>query len=245
MYVLDKQRGIDSSVVTKSPTMFDFPIQKCKNGTYKYKGYYLKCCFTSDFFIEEADQWRDEIWDMIRERSEVKFLIYTKRVDRMKEHLPADWGDGWDNILFVVTAENQKQADYRIPIFLDIPCKWRGIGVSPMLGELHLEKYLETCMIDEVLVCGESYSNEATILDYNWVLDVRNQCLNNKVSFLFQETGNFLRKDGKIYRIPNDKQTEQAKLAKINKKFPKKERLELKQEREMYPDTFLNEISEI
>jgi protein gp37 len=222
VYVLDKNRGVDTSKVVKSPTMFDYPVQKCKNGTYKFKGHYLQCCFTSDFFIEEADEWRDEIWDMFRERKDVRFLIYTKRVERMKECLPPDWGEGWDNVLFVLTTENQARADERIPQFLDIPLKWRGLGVSPMLGEMHIEKYLETGLIDEVFVCGEGYSQNATILDYDWVLNLREQCLSNKVSFLFKETGNFLLKDGKVYKIPYDKKIEQAQKAKLDKKFAKK-----------------------
>jgi protein gp37 len=222
MFVLDERRGGNPNTVVQSATMFDYPVQRCKNGTYKFKGHYLQCCFTSDFFIEEADQWRNEIWAMLRERSDVKFLIYTKRVERMTQCLPPDWGEGWDNVLFVVTTENQRQADHRIPIFLSIPCKWRGIAVSPMLEHIDISKYLETGEIDEVFVCGEGYSNTSVVLEYDWVTDLREQCINNKVSFLFKETGNFLRMNGKVYKIPYAKQIEQAEKANINKKFAKK-----------------------
>jgi protein gp37 len=224
MCVLDEQRGNDPYVVTKSTTMFDYPIQKCKNGTYKYKGYYLRTCFTSDFFIEEADKWRDKIWDIIRERSEVKFLIYTKRIERVKDCLPSDWGDGWDNVLLVVTAENQKRADERIPQFLELPCKWRGIAVSPMLEELHIEDYLATREIDEVIVCGEGFSSNSRVLKYDWVTSLREQCINERVSFLFSETGNKFEMNGKVYSIPYDKQSEQAEKSKLSKKFTRKQR---------------------
>jgi hypothetical protein len=53
-------------------------------------------------------------------------------------------------------------------------------------------------------------------------LNLREQCLSNKVSFLFKETGNFLLKDGKVYKIPYDKKIEQAQKAKLDKKFAKK-----------------------
>ena len=49
---------------------------------------------TSDTFVEEADVWRDEMWDIIRKRPDVIFYILTKRVPRISECLPADWGDG-------------------------------------------------------------------------------------------------------------------------------------------------------
>ena len=224
VYVLDKRRGIDPTVVKKSETMFDYPVQRCKNGTYKFKGHYLQCCFTSDFFIEEADEWREDIWNMIRERSDVKFLIYTKRVERIKDCLPADWKYGWDNVLFVVTCENQVRADERIPQFLEIPCKWRGIAVSPMLSEVDISEYLQTRQIDEIFVCGESYSSTPTPLNYDWVLFLKEQCEKEKVSFLFKETGDKLIKDGKVYNIPYNKQQEQAEKAGINKKFTKKQR---------------------
>lgn len=227
VHVLDAKRGTDTSKIVKSPTMFDYPVQRCKNGTYKFKGHYLQCCFTSDFFIEEADEWRENIWNMIRERSDVKFLIYTKRVFRMKDCLPSDWGDGWDNVMFVVTCENQQRADERIPVFLDLPMKWRGLGVSPMLSEMNIEKYLKKAQIDEIFVCGEGYNWNSTVLDYRWVESLYNQCMQYKVSFVFKETGNLLMKDGRVYRIPYDKQQEQAQKAGLDKKFTKKQRHEL------------------
>lgn len=224
MYVLDEKRGNNPSVIVKSPTMFDYPVQKCKNGTYKYKGHFLQCCFTSDFFIEEADEWRNDIWNMIKERSDVKFLIYTKRIERVKECLPDDWGTGYKNVLLVVTAENQKRADERIPQFLDIQCNWRGIAVSPMLEQIDINKYLKTGSIDEVIVCGEGYSSKSCVLDYNWVTNLREQCINNKVTFLFSETGNYFKMNEKVYKIPYDKQKEQAEKSGLTKRFTKKQR---------------------
>jgi hypothetical protein len=51
----------------------------------------------------------------IRKRSDVVFLLLTKRPQRIRECLPEDWGDGWDNIFLNVTCENQSRADERIP----------------------------------------------------------------------------------------------------------------------------------
>ena len=30
---------------------------------------------TSDFFIEDADQWREEVWNFIKIRSDLNFII--------------------------------------------------------------------------------------------------------------------------------------------------------------------------
>lgn len=226
MYVMDKKYGVDSSIVAKSNTMFDYPIQRCKNGTYKCKIHYLSTCFTSDFFIEEADAWRDEVWQMIKERDDIRFLVYAKRPERVKQCLPSDWGKGYKNFYLVVTCENQEMADERIPMSLDLPVVWLGIGVSPMLEKIDIKQYLCSGLINEVLVCGEGYSYDSVPLDFNWVKDLKEQCINNKTSFLFQETGNYIIVDNKKYKIPFDKQKEQAKLAKMDKKFKGNRRLD-------------------
>ena len=38
--------------------------------------------FSTDFLIREADPWRGECWDMIRERRDLNFIFLTKRIER-------------------------------------------------------------------------------------------------------------------------------------------------------------------
>ena len=60
VYRTDGKYGKDSSVVTKTEK-FGLPLQKKKNGEYKIpSGNLVYTCFTSDFLIEEADEWRIE-----------------------------------------------------------------------------------------------------------------------------------------------------------------------------------------
>jgi len=97
VYRGDAKRDIDSSVVTQTKS-FDLPIRRKKNGDYKVpSGSLVYTCFTSDFFVADADEWRAEAWKMIRERSDLRFLIITKRIDRFSQSLPNDWGEGYDN----------------------------------------------------------------------------------------------------------------------------------------------------
>ena len=84
---------------------------------------------TSDFFLEEADEWRPECWRMIRERSDLRFAIITKRIHRFMECIPDDWGEGYPNVSVYCTVENQQMADYRLPIYLELPS---GISISAM-----------------------------------------------------------------------------------------------------------------
>ena len=50
---------------------------------------------STDFFVEEADEWRDEAWRIIRQRPDIVFRLLTKRAHRIKDCLPKDWGDGY------------------------------------------------------------------------------------------------------------------------------------------------------
>ena len=92
----------------------------------------ISVCMTSDFFLEDADPWRDEAWDVMRMRRDVVFYLLTKRPQRVADCLPADWGDGWENVFFNVTCENQRRADERMPILLELPFKHKGVSCTPL-----------------------------------------------------------------------------------------------------------------
>ena len=79
--------------------MFDLPLKKKRDGNFRLqqKGDVFTCG-TSDFFLEEADEWRTEAWSMIRQRQDLSFLIITKRIHRFYEKLPPDWGEGYPNV---------------------------------------------------------------------------------------------------------------------------------------------------
>ena len=63
MYTLDAMRDQDGSRIYKVKTNFDYPLQKDRRGSYKVKsGEHISVCMTSDFFLEEADQWRPDAW---------------------------------------------------------------------------------------------------------------------------------------------------------------------------------------
>ena len=156
---------------------------------------------------------------MIKQRSDLWFYFFTKRIDRFMECVPDDWGDGYDNVLVGCTVENQDRADYRLPIFKSLPIKHKSIIVAPMIGPVDLSTYLDGS-IDEVSVGGESGLN-ARPCDFAWVLAIREQCVKAHIPFLFHQTGARLIKDGKTYHIPRCYQHIQARKANINYRIGK------------------------
>ena len=229
MFYLDKQRDKDGRDIYKVKSNFNLPLKKDRQGNYKIpSGMTIRVCMTSDFFLEEADEWRDEVWNMIRKRSDVNFWLLTKRASRIKEHLPADWGNGYENVYLNVTTENQKRVDERIPILLDIPAKHKGIMIAPFIGEVNIEKYLKEGQIESVLADGENYEGRHP-LHYEWVKKAYDSCVKYDVPFRFYGTGNIFVKDGKKYHIVKAYQSTEAlrsglQYPKIEGDFSLKER---------------------
>ncbi|MDD3241345.1 MAG: DUF5131 family protein [Bacilli bacterium] len=208
----DKKRGIDTSLIVLTKD-FDKPIAKLKDGTYKIKSGLVYTCFSSDFLIEEMDQYRLECYDMMRQRSDLNFLFLTKRIERFMEVLPSDWDNGYDNVIVCCTIENQKTANYRLNIFKDLPIKHKCITIQPMLEKINIIDYLND--IELVVVGGESDIN-ARFLDYDWVLDIREQCIKTNTNFEFRQCGTHFIKDDKLFNIPTKNLCKQAILANIN-----------------------------
>jgi protein gp37 len=92
-------------------------------------------CSYSDFFIDKADQWREEAWNVIRAHPEHVWQILTKRPERIMDCLPEDWGMGWDNVWLGVSIESQKYLD-RAYTLEAIPAKTRFISAEPLLSEI-------------------------------------------------------------------------------------------------------------
>ena len=87
----EARRKVDTNEIVKTEK-FNAPIAKNKKGEYKIKsGQTVYVCFQSDFLIEEADDWRRECWEMIKERKDLYFFFLTKRIQRFEACIPEDW----------------------------------------------------------------------------------------------------------------------------------------------------------
>ena len=204
VYRQDEMFGRDSTICKKTND-FNLPIKKDRRGNYKVpSGSLIMTCFSSDFLLSDADSWRDECLEMMKTRSDCMFYFFTKRIERLNFSVP-------DNVIVGCTCENQKMADYRLPIFKKLNIKYKTIILAPMLEKMDISKYLGSD-IYEVNVSGESCSSQqiraqqiraqqiraqqVRALNYDWVLDIRNQCIKANVNFGFHQTGARFIKDG-------------------------------------------------
>ena len=220
VYRQDEMYGAAGAAsVCRKTAAFDLPIQKSRDGSWKIPGgKIIFTCFSSDFLLRDADDWRTDCWQMIRRRPDCMFYFFTKRIDRLAECLPGDWGDGYENVIIGCTVENQERADFRLPIFLAFPIRHRTIIAAPLLTALELRPYLDPDKIEELSVSGES-GREARPCRYEWILSLRQQCMEARIAFQFHQTGAHFIKDGKVFRIPRREQIAQARKAGIDYKI--------------------------
>ncbi|MBQ4061281.1 MAG: DUF5131 family protein, partial [Christensenellaceae bacterium] len=87
------------------------------------------------------------------------------------------------------------------------------ITAQPLLEKIQIEKYLDD--VELVVVGGES-DKFARPFDYDWVLDIREQCIRKKVSFEFRQCGTHFIKNGKEYKLQTKDLCTQARKAGID-----------------------------
>lgn len=210
----DKKRGIDSRQVNKTKN-FDLPLKKNRNGEYKITtGSRVWTCFTSDFFLEQADDWRPMAWQIIQIRKDLNFFITTKRINRIQQCLPEDWGEGYDNVTISCTVENQLQANLRLPEYKKLVIKHKALLCEPLLEFIDFESWIGS-WLESVIVGGESGEN-ARVCNFDWIKKIREICVKNKIGFVFKQTGANFMKEGITYKINRKFQITQAKKAKID-----------------------------
>lgn len=115
------------------------------------------------------------------------FQVLTKRADRMRALLNRDLHDvaTRPHIWWGVSVENRKHGIPRIELLRDTPAAVRFLSVEPLLedlGRLDLEG------IHWVIVGGES-GPRARAMKPEWVLSVRDQCIEAGIPFFFKQWG--------------------------------------------------------
>lgn len=213
--------------VVKTKTVFNAPLKwknrttklnlKAKDGSITDKERIelaqllkIKLVFTSsltDFWHEAIDSYRHEAFDIIRQCPEYTFQILTKRIERVPDLLPADWGDGWKNVWMMATAENQERWDERIGILQSIPAQIRGVSIEPILSAVDIRKGLKfdangLPLIHWIVVGGES-GNDSGEWRYRksrieWYESIVQQCKELGIAVFVKQLGTFQSKQLKM-----------------------------------------------
>jgi protein gp37 len=152
--------------------------------------------FTSswtDFFLAEADEWRNEAWDVIRECHYMDFLILTKRPSRVLDCLPADWGQGWSHVWLGTTC-GVRHSYPRLDALRKIPATVRFISAEPLLESM---ADIDLTGFHWLIAGGESGSGFRKMEDA-WAVELKDKCAAEGVGFFFKQHSSFRPGQGEI-----------------------------------------------
>ncbi|HET8895415.1 MAG TPA: DUF5131 family protein [Gaiellaceae bacterium] len=190
MYREQRQYGSDPSVVRRSKTKFKDPLRWPDARL-------VFTCSWSDWFHPGADAWRDEAWQIIRATPHLTYQILTKRPELISDRLPADWGDGYENVWLGVSVENSRFT-WRVDELRAVPATVRFISAEPLLGSLFdrtgKRKPLVLEAIDWLIVGGESGPGSRK-LELEWALELMDACDEAGVAFFMKQLGTLLGRD--------------------------------------------------
>jgi protein gp37 len=144
------------------------------------------CASLTDFFIQDADPWRDEAWDVIRQCTEMDWLILTKRPQLIPRRLPPDWGNGWPHVWLGTTC-GARESYPRLDALREIPAAVRFISAEPLLESL---ADIDLDGFQWLIAGGESGSGFRPMRE-EWALELRDICGQQKVGFHFKQHSAF------------------------------------------------------
>lgn len=174
------------------------------------------CASLADVFDNQVpNEWREELWCLIRTTPHLDWLLLTKRPQNIAKMLPVDWnsgaGQGYFNVWLGTTAENQAEADKRIPHLQRIPAAVRFLSCEPLLAPLDLDRggfsFLRR-LVDPSnrsnvyepvnwVICGGESGHGARDMDADWARELRDDCKSAGVAF-------FMKQMTKKAAIPDD-----------------------------------------
>lgn len=158
----------------------------------------------SDLFHPSVpDEYLDRVFAVMAMAPQHTFMVLTKRPERMRHYLSGLQGRTslWPlpNLWLGVTAENQEQADKRIPNLLQTPAAHRFISIEPMLGPIDFRFHLGLAKNHDDLrgelhwvICGGESGRNARPAHTDWVRSLRDQCAAAAVPFFFKQWGEWI-----------------------------------------------------
>jgi len=137
----------------------------------------------SDLFHEQVpNEFILQVFSIMKQAKRHVFQVLTKRSGRLIEiSKEIDWPE---NVWMGVSVEDQNYT-YRIDHLRKIPAVGRFLSLEPLLGPL---PNLNLKDVDWVIVGGESGPKSRPINE-EWVMDIKEQCVNGNIPFFFKQWG--------------------------------------------------------
>lgn len=142
------------------------------------------CSSLADVFDNEvSEDWRIELFELIRSTPHLTWQLLTKRIGNAKKmidsvistldigHDPEFAAWPWPNVWIGATVVNQAEADRDIPKLLDVPAAVRFLSIEPMLGPIDLLATGDTlCRCDGCMSMAKRHPESAGLQRIDWVI---------------------------------------------------------------------------
>ncbi len=183
MFKEQERYGTDPELIRRSKTTFRKPLSKAWRDPAM-----VFTCSWSDWFIKEADAWRDEAWEIIRQTPHLTYQILTKRHARIVKNLPNVWP--LPNVWLGVTAEDDLTMRQRVPFLAKVPGDFvRFVSMEPLIERVSLTaQKLRAWKTDWVIVGGESQPG-CRPMDLDWAREIRDACVEADVALYLKQLG--------------------------------------------------------
>lgn len=133
----------------------------------------------------------DDMWQVIRETPWLDWQLLTKRATLIERCLPADWGEGYDNVWLGVTVEDAEHGIPRVKALSKIPARVRFLSVEPLLENIiPLIGVNEMSEIDWGIVGGESGAGFRE-MKREWAITAMNALEYWDIPIWFKQWGGF------------------------------------------------------
>ncbi|WP_019670789.1 DUF5131 family protein [Eudoraea adriatica] len=186
MYRNREMYGQDGNTFSRSKTKFTYPYEVPERSL-------IFTCSWSDWFIDKADGFRDDAWDIIRKTPQHMYQILTKRPERIKDHLPKDL-ENFRNVWLGVTVESQKHVD-RLSYLQEIPLT-TFVSFEPLLGPITWTDSMSS--MDWIIIGGESGNETGKYryrpMELSWALDLLQDAQKHDVPVFVKQMGTYLAK---------------------------------------------------
>ncbi len=141
------------------------------------------CASLADVLDNEVpDEWRTDLWQLIRETRNLRWMLVTKRIGNAARMLPSDWP--MPHVGLISTIVTQEEWDRDWPKLARTPAAWRGISMEPLLGPIEIGDGLP----DWIITGGESGPVSRPTRP-EWVRSLRDQCKARGIAFHHKQWG--------------------------------------------------------
>jgi protein gp37 len=183
MYREQGNRDIDATIIKRvSDETFNKPKKLAGRQN-------IFTCSYSDFFISNADDWREDAWKVIRTTPQHIWIIITKRSENIMQRLPEDWGNGYKNVILGVTVESEKYLD-RTDILRTIPAASRLVIFEPLISDI---SNINFTGFDWAIIGGESgINNQYRECKVEWIRNIKVQAEQYNIKVFIKQVGTYM-----------------------------------------------------